>query len=567
MSRVTADGAGVETPLLSVKHSVPPPQLSAVWRPRLLDQMTDGDRPRLCVVVAAAGWGKTTFLVQWAHELAGTRRVAWISLDASDNDPTRFWNYLITGLVNVTGMGVPALRALSAPGVDPLQVAVPLLINELASSRQERVLILDDYHSINDRHIHEGVEFLLSYLPPTVTLVVSSRADPPLPLARLRARGELIEVRADDLRFTAEESARMLASVGRLTISDLTAAALCRRTEGWAAGLQFAALALRDSEDPTVTAGEIRGDERHILDYLSAEVLDKTEQGYREFLVRTSVLEQLSGPLCDEVLQSSGSTEVLMELEGRDLFVAAMDRKRVWYRCHGLFRDVLRRELDRTAPGTVAQMLARAASWYADQGEYDQAVRYRIAAGDSAAAMDLLRVHEEWFFERGAAGTYLELGEQLAAGGEADAQVFLMLAYAAALTGRFDQVDDWCQAAEPLVAGDAITFAGWHSALASVLSMRAAYGHAEDDQAGAFADAQRAVDLEGDPTLPGYVVSRVALASAQMRAEHFEEAVEVLADAWARPARDLLPTPVRCRQWVCSHWFCFRWARWTRLGG
>ena len=520
------------------------------------------------MVVAAAGWGKTTFLAQWAHELTDTTRVIWLSLDASDNHPARFWSYLITGLVKATGMGAAAIRAMSAPGVDPLQVAVPLLINELASSQQDCVLILDDFHSVSDRHIHEGVEFFLNYLPPTVTLVVASRADPPLPLAQLRARGELIEVRADDLRFTEEESAIMLASVGRVTLTSLTATALCHRTEGWAAGLQLAGLALRNSEEPAVTVGDFRGDERHVLDYLSAEVLDKIEQGHRDLLVRTSVLERLSGPLCDQVLQSSGSAEALMELERRNLFVAPMDRRRVWYRCHGLFRDVLRRELQRTAPSSVPQLLTRAASWFAGQGEYDQAVRLYLAAADLASAIDLLRVHEDWFFERGASSTYLELGEQAAAGGAADAQVFLMLAYAAALTGHFDRVRSWCQAAEALLApAAAVTFDGWHSAQASILSMRAAYGHAEDDQVGAFADAQRSVDLETDPMLPGYVVSRVTLASAQMRAEHFEEAVEILADVWERPARHLLPTPVMLQAAGLFGLVLFTWTGWIMLGG
>jgi LuxR family maltose regulon positive regulatory protein len=534
-----------ESPLLAVKLAVPPPKSAEVPRDRLLRRL-DASHARLCVVIAPAGWGKTRLLSQWATAPGGSRRVAWLSLDASDDDAHRFWIYLLTSVREATGLGGPALRALSAPAVDPLAVAVPLLLNELAESAQQVVLILDDYHVLGSARIHEGVEFLVSYLPPTTQLVLAGRADPPLPLARLRARGELSELRADDLRFTTGESATMLTACGHGQLSGSMLDGLWRRTEGWAAGLQLVALTLTESDSADSAAARIRGDDRHIVDYLSDEVLDHLAPWDREFLVRTSLLDQLSGPLCDAVLGRSGSAEVLDDLGRRNLFLHPLDHRRCWYRCHGLFRDVLRRELDRGPVDLVPELLGRAADWHAEQGEIEQAVRYRLAGGDAATAMALLRAHESWFFERGAASIYLELGERgVAEGAAADHQVLLMLAYAAVLCGRFDQVTAWCDAVQPMVSDNQAKIEGWHSALASVLTMRAAYGHRPDEEVGiALLEAQHAVDLEDDPTQPGFVVSRVALGSTQMRAERYPEAVATLREAWACPSRRLLPTPV-----------------------
>ena len=534
-----------ESPLLTVKLTVPPGRDGEVTRDRLLQRL-EASRGRLCAVIAPAGWGKTRLLSQWATAASVSRRVAWLSLDASDDDPHRFWTYLMTGVLEATGLGGPALRTLSAPAVDPLAVAVPLLLNELAGSAQRVVVVLDDYHVLGDPRIHEGVEFLVSYLPVTAQLVVAGREDPPLPLARLRARGELAELRADDLRFTSDESAEMLAACGHGRLTGSTLDDLWRRTEGWAAGLQMVGLSLKESGNAGAAADRIRGDDRHIVDYLSSEVLDQLRPKDRDFLVRTSPLERLSGPLCDAVLGSSDSAWVLADLDRRNLFLHPLDHHRGWYRCHALFRDVLRRELDRGPVGLVPELLGRAADWYADEAEIEQAVRYRLASGDVATAMTLLRGHESWFFERGAASIYLELGERcLAESAAADYQVLLMLAYAAALCGRFTDVTAWCDAVQPMVTGGDARVDGWHSALASVLTMRAAYGHGQDEEVGtALGEAQRAVDLEVDPTQPGFVVSRVALGSTQMRAGRYPDAVATLRDAWGCPSRRLLSTPV-----------------------
>ncbi|WP_209306509.1 LuxR C-terminal-related transcriptional regulator [Blastococcus sp. CT_GayMR19] len=533
------------SPLLSVKHAVPPPRPGAVPRQRLHDRLRAARGTRLCVVVAPAGWGKTTLLAQWATDPEEQPATAWVSLDRSDDEPVRFWTYVLTSLGGVDPtVGRRALAALSAPGVEPVTVALPLLINDLAATTGRYVLVLDDVHVLRDSRVWEGLEFLLAYVPASLRLVMAGRADPPLPLARLRARGELTEIRAEDLRFTPEESTAMIATVGGIGLPPSTLVHLWRRTEGWAVGLQLAALSLRGSDRPESRLARLRGDDRHILDYLSAEVLDRLEPEQRDLLVRASVLERLSGPLCDAVLERTGSAAVLRQLENANLFVAALDPGRRWYRCHGLLRDVLRRELEAASPDAVPLLLGRAADWYAGEGRMDEAVRHRIAAGDVAGATDLLRSSEGWFFERGAAATYLRLGEDAAsAGGPADAVVVMMLAYAAVLSGRFDRVRHWCDAAEALVDDRAVSVDGWLSARACLLTMRAAYGHVESDRASAaLAEGGRAVQLETDPERPGYVLARAALASAHMRCEQFDDAVALLADAWRRPSRALLPT-------------------------
>jgi LuxR family maltose regulon positive regulatory protein len=512
----------------------------------LHDRLPADRGTRLCVVVAPAGWGKTTLLAQWATQPEQRSRTAWVSLDRSDDEPVRFWTYVLTSLhgldPRVSGR---ALAALSAPGVEPVTVALPLLLNDLAASSGRYVLVLDDVHVLGDRRIWEGLEFLVAYLPASLRMVMAGRADPALPLSRLRARGELTEIRSEELRFTPEESRGMIAAVGVAGLQPSALIELWRRTEGWAAGLQLAALSIRGSVRPDAGIARLRGDDRHILDYFSTEVLDRMEAEQRDLLVRGSVLERLNGSLCDSVLERTGSAHVLQQLESANLFVAALDPGRRWFRCHGLLRDVLRRELEVAHPDAGPGLLGRAAAWYAGEGQMDEAVRCLITAGDVVGAMDLLRSSEAWFFERGAAATYLQLGEDaVSAGAPPDAGVFVMLAYAAVLTGRFDRVRHWCDLAEPAVDDRSVQINGWLSARACLLTMRAAYGHDEGDRTSAgLAEGSRAVQLETDPERPGYVLARAALASAYMRADQYEDAVAELTDAWQRPSRALLPTP------------------------
>jgi LuxR family transcriptional regulator, maltose regulon positive regulatory protein len=533
------------SPLLSVKYTVPPAPSGAVVRQRFAHRLEGSRDTRLCVVAAPAGWGKTTMLSQWAAEPAVLGRVAWVSLDPSDDEPVRFWSYVLTALRLVApDVGSKALATLSAPGVEPVLVTLPLLINDLARSHGRYVLILDDVHVLHDRRLLEGLEFLVTYLPPSLRLVLAGRADPALPVARWRGRGQLTEIRVPELAFTPRESEVLMAAVGVTDLGATAYGALCRRTEGWAVGLHLAAQAVLSSPHPQSALGRLRGDDRHLLDYFETEILDPMDPAQREFLVQTSVLDRLSGSLCDAVLGRRGSARVLAELEEANQFVAALDAGRRWYRCHGLFRDALRRELHDMGPDTSTTLLIRAASWYAEEDQADEAVRHLLLAGDSAAAMELLKASQEWFFERGAAASFMSLGEEAAsATNVADAEVLVMMAYAAVLVGRFDRVRHWCDAAAPLLEGDGVSIEGWSSAVACLLTMRAAYGRTADEDGADLADGLRAVELEADPSLPGYVLARTALASVHMRAEEYLDAVALLTDAWQQPSRMLLPTP------------------------
>lgn len=412
-------------PLLTVKQVVPPARAGAIPRERLQQQLRLAGT-RLTVVVAPAGWGKTSLLSGWAADPGEKRRIAWVSLDESDDEPVRFWRYVLTALHN-TGEEISTgpLQALAAADVSPIDLALPMLLNELAASEVPHVLVLDDYHLLADPRIHEAVEYLVAYLPASLRIVIAARTDPPLPIARLRARGDLTELRAAQLRFSPEEAAALVSAVSGHDLDNAAAAAVWERTEGWAAGLQLAALALR------ANPAKAHADDRHLLDYFAAEVLPSLAPSHRDLLVRAAPLERLSGSLCDAALQVTGSGEVLADLVRADLFVAALDDERQWYRCHHLLRDVLARE----ATTDPREVLGHAAAWFADEGRIDDAVHHLLRAGrDDDAAELMLRNAETWFFPRGAAATYLQFGERLPIRAVGPALAF-SLAYTAALCG------------------------------------------------------------------------------------------------------------------------------------
>ena len=532
-------------PLLTVKYAVPPARDGTVVRQRLTDRLEGPGDARLCVVVAPAGWGKTTMLSQWTAEPGVRGRSAWVSLDPSDDEPVRFWSYVLTALCSVAPeVGTKALTTLSAPGMEPVLVTLPLLINDAAASDGRYILILDDVHVLHDRRLLEGLEFLITYLPPTLRLVLAGRADPALPLSRWRGRRQLTEIRAPELAFTARESEDLLAAVGVPALDPEASGLLWRRTEGWAVGLHLAAQALRGASHPQEAVARLRGDDRHLLDYFETEILDHLTPAHRDLLVQTSVLDRLSGPLCDAVLERDGSVRVLAELEEASHFVSALDPGRHWYRCHGLFRDALQREMHDVRPDAGMVLLKRAANWYFEEDQVDEAVRHLLLAGESTAAMELLNASQAWFFERGAATEFLLLGEEAASAADvADAEVFLMMAYAAVMRGDFDRVRHWCDRATPLLDGAGVSIEGWSSAVACLLTIRAAYGYIGEVGGADLDDGLRAVELEADPELPGYVLARTALASVHMRAEKYADAVALLSDAWQQPSRSLLPTP------------------------
>jgi LuxR family maltose regulon positive regulatory protein len=509
-----------------VKQVIPPARAGAVPRERLQRMLRLADT-RLTVLVAPAGWGKTSLLSGWAADPGEKRVIAWVSLDESDDEPTRFWSYVLTALHHAGGeISAEPLRALDAAGVSAVDLALPILLNELAASAVSHVLVLDDYHVLGDPRIHEAVEFLVAYLPATLRLVIAGRADPPLPIARLRARGELTELRASQLRFSPDEAAALVSAVSGHELDTAAATAVWERTEGWAAGLQLAALALR--ADPA----KAHGDDRHLLDYFAAEVLPGLAPRHRDLLVRAAPLERLSGSLCDAALRVTGSAEVLADLVRADLFVSALDDEQQWYRCHRLLRDALARE----ATTDPREVLGRAAAWFAGQGRIDDAVHHLLRAGrDDDAAEQLATSGETWFFPRGAAATFLQLGERLPSSA-VGATLALTLGSAAALCGDQAGVNRWLDAAEAAETPGAMA-PGWHSFRAAVLCWRAAYGLSDAEAERSVALAREALELETEGGAAGHPVARPALGGMLARDGRFGEAATLLLAQWSRPGR------------------------------
>ena len=392
--------------LLATKLYVPRPQPGFVPRPRLVQALSQGLARGRVLICAPAGFGKTSLLADWAR--GGGRPVAWLGLDAGDNDPARFWRYVVAALDQAQpGIAGRLGALLGPPAPRSFEGLVTALINELAAQagRDEVLLVLDDYHLVDSGPVHESVAFLLENLPPGLLVVVSGRADPPLPLPRLRARGQLAELRAAELRFTTGEAAALLGAAAGPVLPDTAVAVLTARTEGWAAGLQLAALSLRGRADAAGFVAAFSGSHRFVLDYLGDEVLDGQPGPVRAFLLETSVLERLSGELCDAVTGRSGSQAMLHHIERAGLFLVPLDEVRGWWRYHHLFADLLRARLEQEQPGRVQELHRAAAAWSDEHDLADDAVRHALAAGDAAWAARLVERHVEALLGRSEGAT------------------------------------------------------------------------------------------------------------------------------------------------------------------
>jgi LuxR family maltose regulon positive regulatory protein len=380
-------------PLLETKLHVPRRRRGVVARPRLSERLSRGVESALTLVSAPAGFGKTTLLTEWlAAGPADDRSVAWLSLDQRDNDPAVFWTYLVSALkTTLHGVGEGALSLLHSQQ-PPVEAALATLLNDLDAIANDVVLVLDDYHVIDAREVHDGMAFLLEHLPPQIHLVIASRADPALQLAGLRGRGELVEIRAADLRFTPDEAAAYLNGVMGLALTAQDVATLEGRTEGWIAALQLAALSMQGRADIAAFIAGFAGDDRYIVDYLAEEVLQRQPEQVQRFLLQTSILDRLSGPLCDAVTgQDDGKTK-LAALERGNLFLFPLDDRRQWYRYHQLFGDVLQAHLLDEQPDDVPGLHGRASAWYEQNGEPSEAIRHALTAGDFEHAADLVEL-------------------------------------------------------------------------------------------------------------------------------------------------------------------------------
>jgi LuxR family maltose regulon positive regulatory protein len=375
--------------LLATKLYLPGPRPGQVSRPRLLARLDEGLARGLVLVCAPAGYGKTVVLADWARRVS--HPVAWLSLDAGDNDPARFWRHVVAALdPDRSGIGGRIAPLLGPPAPASFQGLVTALINDLAAD--EAVVVLDDYHLIGSPQVHESLAFLAEHRPAGICVVLASRSDPPLPLARLRARGQLAEIRVAELRFTAAEAAALLQH-GAAALPDASVAALAARTEGWAAGLQLAALSLRRQDDAAAFVAAFTGSHRYVLDYLAEEVLQGQDEQLRMFLLDTSVLERLSGPLCDAVTGRPGSQALLEQAERAGLFLIPLDEARGWWRYHHLFADLLRARLAEEQPGRAADLHRNAASWYEQHGLADDAIGHAAAAGEMLWAARIIEQH------------------------------------------------------------------------------------------------------------------------------------------------------------------------------
>src|SRR5918998_1670001 len=381
----------MSTPILSTKLYIPPPQSRVVLRPRLTERLDEGLHRRLTLISAPAGFGKTTLLTEW---LASCERpTGWLSLDEGDSDPARFLSYLVAALQTIASdIGEGVLGALQSSQPPPTESTLTALLNEITTVPDDFVLVLDDYHVVDARAVDDALAFLLDHLPPRMHLVIATREDPQLPLARLRARGQLAELRAADLRFTPSEAAGFLEGAMGLSLSPEDIAALETRTEGWIAGLQLAALSMRGREDVSGFIRAFAGDNRYIVDYLVEEVLQQQPERIRNFLLQTSVLDRLNVPLCDAVTGQQDGRGMLEALERGNLFVIPLDERRHWYRYHHLFADVLQAHLMAEQSEQVSTLHRRGGGGVEQYGSAVDAIRHALAAGDFERAADLVEL-------------------------------------------------------------------------------------------------------------------------------------------------------------------------------
>lgn len=382
------------TPLLGTKLYVPRLRRSLVVRPRLHERLSRGAESKLTLISAPAGFGKTTVLAEWLAAVpAGGPSAAWLSLDPGDSQTGSFWTYVIGALQTVAPeVGAAALSVLQAPRPPPIETVLATLLNELNAVSNDIVLVLDDYHVVDGPDVQGGMAFLLEHLSPHLHVVIASRADPALPLARLRALGELAEIRAADLRFTPDEAAAYLNEPMGLDLGASDVAALEARTEGWIAALQLAALSMQGRDDISGFIEGFAGDDRYIVDYLVEEVLQRQPDQVRSFLLQTSILDRLSGPLCDAVTGQGGGKAMLEALDRGNLFLVPLDDTRRWYRYHHLFADVLRARLLDEQPDRVPELHRRASGWYAENGEQSEAIRHALTAEDFERAAHLVEM-------------------------------------------------------------------------------------------------------------------------------------------------------------------------------
>ncbi len=508
---------------LRSKITLPAIRSDLVPRQRLLAQMQIGMQHGLTLVGAPAGFGKTTLVSTWAQQCGYP--VSWVSLDINDNDPVVFWIYVVTALQEMhPEIGKTALALLQSPQPTSLERILTVLLNELSTHQEHFALVLDDYHMIDSPAIADALTFLLEHRPTQMHLFIASRVDPPLPLARLRMRRQLVELRADALRFTAEEASLFLREMMGLDVSTGEIETLETRTEGWIAGLQLAALSMQGRKDIHGFITAFAGSHRYIIDYLAEEVLHQQSEAMRTFLMQTSILERMNASLCDAVTGQTGSQAILEHLEQANLFVVPLDDERNWYRYHHLFADVLQYHLRQLQPELVAELRKRASTWFEQEGSLVEAVNYAIAAEDFKRAGQLAALVWMTMVQR---GEYVTLLRWLEATPEdvllSQPRLCLQYAWILLFTGQVGAHE------RPLrIAEQAWSAEGNAAGLGEVYDLYAHVARLRGDAAYALSYGQQALALLPQDNLYFRGSSAIAVGAAYLMLGNMEEAHEYL---------------------------------------
>jgi LuxR family maltose regulon positive regulatory protein len=516
----------VSIPLIVTKLQVPIVRRRLVRRAHLVEVLNTGLYRKLTLVSAPAGYGKTTLVAEWLSQLPPSVESAWLSLDEGDNDPARFLSYIIAALRQLhDGFGAATGALLQSPEPPPSEVILTTLVNEIAAIPTQFVLTLDDYHTIRTPAIHQQLALLLEHQPPRMHLVLITREDPLLPVARLRARGQLLEIRQDDLRFSSQECADFFQTVMGVPVGEEDVAALERRTEGWIAGLQLAALSMHGQADLKGFVQAFAGSSRYVLDYLIEEVYERQSAEMQDFLVKTAILDRLSGPLCDAVVERSGSQAVLEALEQANMFIVPLDQSREWYRYHRLFADLLRHRLVRLGEPSQAALHLRASLWYEQHGFVAEAIEHALSAADWDRASTLLLRHTGEFLRRGEIGAlsgwYRQIPQSLLL---SNPQLGLNDCWSLLLTGQFEPAEELLVHLEGQ-AHDTPDFLG------RVASAQAYLARAQGNQRRMVEKSHQALALLPKSALSDRGLVAVNLGLASWHAGRMEEAEGALLEA------------------------------------
>jgi LuxR family maltose regulon positive regulatory protein len=521
--------------LLQTKLNIPLLRAGLIPRLRLVLRLNTGLDGRLILISAPAGYGKTTLVTEWlssftpvslpAEEGLG-ERVAWVSLDESDNDPRRFLVYLLAALKRVhAGPGQAVAAMLRSPQPPPDEVILTALSNEMADVAGPCLLVLDDYHVIHAPPIHKQLNFLLDHQPAQMHMLIITREDPPLPLPRLRARGQMLEIRQEDLRFSLDECADFLNQVMGLNLSPSDVAALERRTEGWIAGLQLAALSMRGRDDLPGFIKAFTGSSHYVLDYLIEEVFKRQSIEIQDFLLKTSILDRLCGSLCDAVAGRTGSRSLLEHLEHANLFIIPLDQSCTWYRYHRLFAELLRQRLQVTESISEKELHILASEWFTAEGFFPEAIQHALAASDWERAAELIQEYTVSLLRHGELSTLLGWLKALPdAVVRKHPQLCRDYGWVLTLSGQLDAAAPYLECAEQALQGD-------DAKLGQVIVAQAYLARARGEYLQAIALSQKALRLIDEADTLSYGLVTFTLGFAHFNAGHLAEAEQALLEA------------------------------------